>query len=557
MALTAVFSRLRWSWSCSREVHDSGTIRKSTSAIGAGCFVFLLSLAGVGLPNTSGQAVAGETNGSEEPAVRTWFDKTGTQRRVGTFVDFKNGRVRIRSENGEIFAVPLEAFSKLDQEYVRQQSKRSTDRRSSERSKRARRRSSTDAAPATGEDWPQFRGPRAAGSSSETGLPTTWSVTENMVWKTALPGFGASSPITIGDLILLTCYSGYGTDARNPGSQRNLKLHTVCIRRRDGEIAWGQTVAARLPEQDYKGSWMTKHGYASGTPVTDGDNVYAFFGASGVLAYDLKGRQLWHADVGSKTHGFGTGASPIVYEGLVIVNASIESGSLIALNKKNGRLVWHADGIRESWNTPVLVDVGRGRQELVLMTRDRVLAFDPANGQALWSCAGSQPPRYICPSIITDDGIVYALNGLNGPFLAMRAGGRGDVSRSHQLWSLPRNQGGGSNVPSPVLYGGNLYWANENGVVHSADAKTGRPFYRERLNPSSGLIYASPLAADGKIYYVSRENGTYVLAAKSQFELLAHNTIAGDDSVFNASPLVSQGCLLLRSDRFLYCIGTK
>lgn len=417
-----------------------------------------------------------------------------------------------------------------------------------------RRTTSRATAGRDADDWAQFRGSGGSGISGQTGLPVEWSATENIVWKTSLPGHGASSPIVVGQKIFMTCYSGYGTDPNNPGDQSRLRLHVVCADHATGKIQWDKPMTAKLPEQKY-GSWMTKHGYASSTPVSDGRAVYVFFGHTGVFAFSLTGKRLWYADVGSKTHGFGTGASPILYENLVIVNASVESENLVALDKKSGRVVWHAGDIRQSWNTPVLVDAGRGRRELVLMTQDRLLAFDPSNGKPLWYCAGSQPPRYICPSAIADNGIVYALHGLHGPLAAVRAGGRGDVTGSQQLWQVPKK---GSNVPSPVLHDGHLYWVKEDGgIAYCVDAKSGKLVYQERLNPGPGLIYASPLAADGKLYYVSREKGTYVLAAKPTFDLLAHNVISSDDSVFNGSPAVTEGRLLLRSDRFLYCVGRK
>jgi len=355
--------------------------------------------------------------------------------------------------------------------------------------------------------------------------------------------------------IFLTCYSGYGLDPESPGDQGQLRLHLICADRATGKIRWDKTIMPKLPEQKY-GRYMKLHGYASSTPVSDGKAVFAFFGHTGVVAFDLKGRQLWKADVGSRTHGFGSGTSPILFKNLVIVNASVESRSLAALDKATGNEVWRADGIRDSWNTPVLVAAGAGKQELVVDTKDKLLAFDPESGRPLWNCLGPERPRYICPSAIARDGIVYAVHGYFGPLVAVRAGGRGDVGQSHQLWRSGRKMG--SNVPSPVYCNGRLYWVNEKGGVAScADAKTGERVYRDRIRPDPGLIYASPIVADGKIYYVSRERGTYVLAAKPEFELLAHNRISSDDSVFNASPAISNGQLLLRSDKFLYCIGTK
>jgi len=358
----------------------------------------------------------------------------------------------------------------------------------------------------------------------------------------------------VGNRVFVTCYSGYGADPDSPGDQSDLRLHLVCADRGTGKISWDRGLEAKLPEQRL-GKYMKLHGYASGTPASDGQVVVAFFGRTGVFAFDLDGQELWHTDVGGKTHGFGTGASPILYKNLVIVNASVESGSLVGLDKQNGREVWRAGEIMAAWNTPVLVQAGGGKQELVIDTKDRLRGFDPGTGRMLWHCLGPDRPRYICPSPVAGDGIVYALHGYFGPMVAVEAGGRGDVGSTRELWRSEARMG--SNVPSPVLYDGHLYWTSEKGRTFCVNAKTGQRMYTGQLQPRPDLVYASPVAADGKLYYVSRTTGTYVLAATPDLELLAHNTIATDSSVFNASPAVCGNRLLLRSDRFLYCIGAE
>ena len=264
--------------------------------------------------------------------------------------------------------------------------------------------------------------------------------TENIAWKTQLPGPGASSPITLGDKVFVTCYSGYGLDENEPGDLEHLQHHVLCIDRAQGKILWDKTVKARLPETSYKG-FILRHGYASATPVTDGKALYVFFGHTGVFAYDLAGNQLWRADVGQRIHGWGSAASPILYKNLLIVNASVESGSLVALNTASGKEVWHAAGINMSWGTPLLVDLPGGRQELVVSVKDKVLGFEPASGERLWECDGVKD--YICPSAIAHDGVVYITAGRKPESLAVRAGGRGDVSQSHVLWRNPENVEGG------------------------------------------------------------------------------------------------------------------
>ena len=181
------------------------------------------------------------------------------------------------------------------------------------------------------------------------------------------------------------------------------------------------------------------------------------------------------------------------------------------------------------------------------------LGLDALTGELLWTCRGIDD--YVCPSPVADQGIIYAVGGLTAPgALAVKAGGRGDVTDSHRLWAIKK----GSNVGSPVYHDGHLYWAHdENGVVYCADAKTGKLVYQERLSPPAGRIYGSAILADGKLYYVSRTGGVYVLQIGPQFKLLARNQFASDRSVFNASPAISEGRLYLRSDQALYCIGSK
>lgn len=389
-------------------------------------------------------------------------------------------------------------------------------------------------------EWPQFRGPGGLGVSDETNLPVAWSDTENIVWKTEMPGFGAASPITLGDRIYLTCYSGYGTD--DGQKMEDLTLHVVCVNRADGSIAWDATVKPKLPETER----VRDHGYAGPTPVTDGEYLYVSFGKTGVLKFDLNGNQIWQTDVGSNTHGWGCGTSPVLFKNLVIVNASVESGALIAIDKNSGTEVWRAPGMDESWNTPHLVQLENGQQELVVSVKDYILGFDPVNGKELWRCNGI--PDYVCPSVVSQDGIVYAIGGRQSRAIAVRAGGRGDVTDSHKLWEAKA----GANVASPIILDGHMYWVSDrNKVAYCLRLSDGEILYSERF---PGQPYASAAAGDGKVYIVTRYDGTYVLAATPEMTRLAHNELQ-DNSTFNASPVISNGQILLRSDRYLYCIG--
>ncbi|HJZ53664.1 MAG TPA: PQQ-binding-like beta-propeller repeat protein, partial [Gemmataceae bacterium] len=381
------------------------------------------------------------------------------------------------------------------------------------------------------------------------GLPVTWDAKTNIAWKTELPGPGSSSPIVVGKKVFVSSYSGYGLSTKEPGDIQNLKRHLVCIDRDTGNVIWTKDIPAAQPESPYK-SFQVYHGYASSTPASDGTSVFVFFGKSGVFAFDLDGNQLWHADVGTTAFRDGTAASPVLYKDRLFVNAGIESGTLYALDKKTGKEVWRASGIsetgKETWSTPALVKVPGGGTELVVSGAKKVLGFDPDTGAELWRAEVFT--WYVCPTVVAHDGVVYALQ--SDTCAAVRAGGRGDVTRSHVLWQTKF----GAVVTSPVYHDGHLYWATGS-MVACVKASDGTEVYKERLTPDPKSVYASPVAADGKLYFVSRTEGAFVVELAPEFKQLAHNSLAPDTSIFNGSPAVSHSQLLLRSDRYLYCIG--
>jgi len=406
-------------------------------------------------------------------------------------------------------------------------------------------------------DWLGFRGPNGKGISEETQLVTTWSETENLAWKRALPGPGSSSPIVSGDRVFVTCYSGYGVDKRNPGEPKNLKRHLLCLNASDGAVLWEKTVEATLPEDPYRG-YISEHGYASSTPVSDGQRVYVFFGKSGVLAFDFEGNQLWQRALGTESSNrrWGSAASPILYEDLLIVNASEESRTLIALDRLTGQEVWkvEADKTELSFATPVIATLPDGRKELVLAVPSEVWAFEPLTGELNWYARTSLGGN-ISPTPLADGGMLYIFGGFpSTEAVALRAGGADDVTDTHIVWTSRD----ASYVPSPVVHEGNLYWVSDRGRAFCAEAKTGKVLYEEKLPLKGGKpVYASVVLADGKLYAVSRTGGVFVLAAKPQFEQLAHNRFASDDSDFNASPAVSDGRLFLRSNLLLYCVAAR
>ncbi|MFQ3651841.1 MAG: PQQ-binding-like beta-propeller repeat protein, partial [Gemmataceae bacterium] len=305
---------------------------------------------------------------------------------------------------------------------------------------------------------------------------------------------------------------------------------------------------AVLPESEK----VRDHGYATSTPACDGQRLYVFFGKSGVFAFDLTGKQLWKAKVGDHHHSWGSAASPVLYKDLVIINACVESESLIALDKNTGKEKWRVKGIKESWNTPMIISTPEGRSELVIALLGKILAFDPDTGGALWS-SDTEIKWYMAPSIVSHKGIVYSLGGRGGvAAVAVRSGGKGDVTRTHRLWTNTK----GSNVSSPIIHENYLYWMHDSlGLAYCAEAQSGKIVYEERL-PRIGQVYASPILADGKLYYVARSGRTFVVKANPRYELLAINDLS-DKSIFDGSPAVAGNRLYLRSDRFLYCVGSR
>jgi outer membrane protein assembly factor BamB len=408
-------------------------------------------------------------------------------------------------------------------------------------------------------DWRQFRGPNGSGIAAPDAQPaTTWSDSQSVKWKVALPGPGSSGPIVVGDRVFLTCYSGYG-DGSSGDSPEKLQRHLICLDRKTGKGLWDKSVAAELPEDSYTGN-LREHGYASSTPVTDGERVYAFFGKTGVVAFDIEGQQLWKVNVGkqSSNRRWGSGASPILCQNLVVVNAAEEGRAILALDKLTGKEVWKSvvDSLELSFVTPVIVECEGGRTDLALAVPGELWGLNPATGKLRWF-AQTGISGNVSPSVVAEDGVVYATGGYpRQGTIAVRAGGKGDVTQTNVLWSSQN----ASYVPTPVVYRGNLFVVSDGGVALCLEAKTGKLVYQELLPGASSSgrggkpFYASPVLANGHLYAVSRRNGTFVIEAKPEFKLVAQNKLAGDDSDFNGTPAIVGNQILLRSNRFLYCI---
>jgi outer membrane protein assembly factor BamB len=446
-------------------------------------------------------------------------------------------------------------------------------------------------------DWPRFHGPDGKGMSPDAQpLPVKWSETENLRWKTKLPGPGSSSPIVVGHRVLVTCWTGYGVDRDNPGDEKDLRRHLICLDRDNGHLLWDKSIAPVLPEDPYSGNF-TQHGYASHTPVSDGRRVYVFFGKTGVLAFDLDGKKLWQTGVGtgSGSHGWGSASSPILYNNLVIVTASAESKSLVALNKETGEEVWRRTdaGFASTWGTPILVECGKGRTDLVIAVPFKIWGFNPDDGKLRWECEGLSSDS-ICTSAFAHDDVVYALETgpRGGGTMAVRAGGEGDVTKTSVLWRGKER----SRIGTPVLENGRIYWFG-NHVATSIDAETGKQVYQTRVGGGSASEaagpagpgpgqpgpggpdrkpggpgrrpgggpggrggmrsqdYSSPVLVNGKICFVSRSGEAFVYRTGPEFKLLGQNRFAADGGDFSSTPAVSDGQLFIRSSKYLYCVA--
>jgi outer membrane protein assembly factor BamB len=394
------------------------------------------------------------------------------------------------------------------------------------------------------QDWPQFRGP-AGTASGRASVPAEWDPS-CIRWRTELPGPGGSSPIVVGERVLLTCYTGYGVDAQAPGDRRNLVRHLLCFERRDGKLLWQRDVPAEEITARYV-DFLQQHGYATSTPVSDGERVYVSLENSGVHAFDLDGAPIWQRKVGNHVHNWGSAGSLAVDDRSVYVNAAVECDALLALDKRTGEEAWRYKRVIGSWSTPTPIDLPDDRRELLLNVKQRLLGLDRDTGRQLWSYQTEQSVAASTPTAV--DGLIY-LSGGNPKFVAaLRPGGSGEVSGSAVVW---RTDGVGSNIASPAIAEGRVYVV-DRGVATCLEASTGKILAKARLSPSEATFYASPVVCGKMLIAVARESGIYVLSTEPKFEQIANNRL--DDGVFNATPAIHAGELLLRSNRFLYCIG--
>ena len=411
---------------------------------------------------------------------------------------------------------------------------------------------------ALADNWTQFRGPNAAGLAADSDLPPTWNETENLRWKVELPGPGSSSPIIHGDRVYVTSYSGYGLPGDTEGDVKSLMRQLTCVDRLTGTLLWTSTVPGTVPEDLFQG-YISEHGYASNTPVTDGERVFCFFGKSGVVAFDRQGKHLWQTQVGSESsiRRWGSGASLILYKNLVIVNAAEESQALRALDQVDGKEVWKVENpaLELAYATPGLVQRNEGRTDLVMALPGEAWGLNPETGETRWTIE-HELTGTICPSILAHEDTIFIFGGFRSAgSLALKFSDK-EAAAPELLWTSRSS----SYVATPVLWEGHLYWIDDRGQAFCISASTGELIYRERVSEfedGGRPVYASPVIAAGKIYVQSRWAGMLVLAAKPEYELLAQNRFTTDESDFNATPAIVADELFVRSNRYLYCISKQ
>jgi outer membrane protein assembly factor BamB len=423
--------------------------------------------------------------------------------------------------------------------------------------------------------WPQFRGPQSTGVADpkdEASLPDKWSTTENVVWKTDVPGMGWSSPIVWGGKIFLT--SVVSTAAQEPvkkglyfGGERpapkdDHRWIVYCIDFKTGKTLWEREVFKSVPT-------ITRHlknSYASETPVTDGERVYAMFGNVGVFCFDLNGKLLWQQKIEPKPtrYGWGTAASPVVYKDkLFVLNDNDESSYLTALDKLTGKELWRVErGKGTNWATPYVWESGT-RTELIVPATKRVISYDPNSGKELWWFSGMS--SIAIPVPFTKFGLLYVASGYVGdqvrPVFAIKPGASGDISlkegeTSNQYIAWYQRQAGPYN-PSPIIYGDVYYTLLDRGFFTAHDAKTGKEIYgRQRIDAEVpvGAFTSSPWAYNGKIFCLNEDGDTYVIQAGSEFKVVGKNSL---DELCMATPAIVRDSLVIRTATKLYRIGKK
>ncbi len=424
------------------------------------------------------------------------------------------------------------------------------------------------------QNWPQFRGPSAAGVAEGKTTPVSWDATkwQNVLWRIPIPGLGHSSPVVWGDKIFITtAISSAPKDETRYGLYGDVEpvkddpKHTwviFAVDKRTGKILWDRKAYEGMP----KVKRHPKSTHADSTPVTDGKTVVALFGSHGLYAYDTAGKLLWKQDLGVLDAGWfydpdyqwEYGSSPVIYKNMVIVQADLQKDSFIAAyDLKTGKQIWKTmrTGELPGWSTPTIYE-GKTRAEIITSGAKAIRAYDPATGKELWRLGPMSEITTPTPIIAHD--LIFVTSGYAPiqPIYAIKPGATGDISLKENqetnefiVWSKKR---GGPYMPTPVAYGELLYTVSNQGVLTAYNAKTGERMFQERLAGKGGAFTASPVAADGKLYFSSEDGEIFVVRAGPKYEFLSTNPVG---EVMMATPAVSDGMLIVRGLKHLYAFG--
>jgi outer membrane protein assembly factor BamB len=386
--------------------------------------------------------------------------------------------------------------------------------------------------------WSRWRGPSGQGLVESGQYVDQWSDKENVLWKTKTPGAGNSSPITWGDRLFLTT-------AYEKGAKRSI----LCFDRRTGVQLWESFAPAGPAERVYG-----KNGWATCTVTTDGERVYAYFGSLGILCVDLDGKQVWHTPVADMNTLHGSAGSPLLHKDLLVLYQEMfkPTSYIAAFDKRTGKEVWRTP--RKSnvgWGSPLAITV-EGKDQIIVSSQHRVIAYDPADGKEIWSCAGNTDE--VIPSPVVGLGLLICCSGRRGPTIAIRPENAvGDITKTHVVWKIAKES---PFVCSPLLYGERLFTVNDmKSIVQCFDAKTGKELWQHQCGQElkEGFSAAS-VGVNGKVFFTNDLGETYVLKNSPTFELLHVNKL---NEKTLASPALVDNRWYLRSEKHLWCIGAK
>ena len=397
---------------------------------------------------------------------------------------------------------------------------------------------------AADDDWSRWRGPTYNGMARGD-APIEWSDTENVAWRVPIPGYGHSSPVLWGDRIFLT--TAVPTGAAGAGQEHRFLV--LSLDRNTGKTLWERVATVATPHEGYH---RTYGSFASNSPITDGNYLYAFFGSRGLYCYDLDGELMWQKEFPPMTMAgtFGEGVAPMLVGDNLYLKHDHEGDSfLVALDKRTGKEIWRVErDERSSWSEPLAV-THDGRMHLIVSASSKVTSYDPATGNVLWESAGLG--SNVIPAPVSADGLVFVMSGHRNPnLLAIRLGGKGDLTGTDSIvWT---NNRGNSYTPSPVLHDNKLYFVSDRGLLSCFNASSGEPYYHQQRMPEPYSVKSSLVGANGKLYLSTEAGDVLVLKMGEEFEVLATNSLTGQ--IFVASPAIAEGSLYLRSQEALYCI---